>query len=282
MKSSKPVRIGMVNFINTAPIYEIWKKTVQRSDWQIVAAPPSELNRMLYQDELDLGCVSSFEYAVHPQQYKSMGNLSISASGPVGSVFLFSRVEPDQLSDKLVLLSGQSQTSVSLVKIILEEFYSITPRYQVGNVMEHYQQEGGGDAVLAIGDEALRLLATNEYPIRLDLGEVWHQHTGLPFVFALWTVRVGFCDEQPEQLAAIHGELLRCLAEGQRDLQAISREVAPRIPMDREACWKYLKSIEYDFGPEKQQALKLFYEFLIKRNEADPAALPLKIYPEQV
>jgi chorismate dehydratase len=279
MSSTKRVRIGMVNFINTAPIYEVWKKTVHRSDWQIIAAAPSELNRMLYQNELDLGCVSSFEYAVHPQQYKIIGDLSISASGPVGSVFLFSRVDPEQLSDKVVLLSGQSQTSVSLVKIILEEFYSIFPRYRVGSVMEPRQDEGVFDAVLAIGDDALRLVASSEYPIRLDLGEVWHQHTGLPFVFALWTVRAGFCHEEPEQLAAIHRELLRCLADGQRNLSAISREVAPRIPMDSEACWNYLRSIEYDFGPEKQQALRLFYEYLIKRNDADPAALPLKIYP---
>jgi len=279
MKSTKRVRIGMVNFINTAPIYEVWKKTVHRSDWQIIAAAPSVLNRMLYQEELDLGCVSSFEYAVHPQQYKIIGDLSISASGPVGSVFLFSRVAPDQLSDKVVLLSAQSQTSVSLVKIILEEFYAISPRYRVGSVMEPQQEEEVFDAVLAIGDEALRLVTSNEYPIRLDLGEVWHQQTGLPFVFALWTVQAGFCHEEPEQLAAIHRELLRCLAEGQRNLSAISREVAPRIPMDTEACWNYLRSIEYDLGPEKRQALKLFYEYLIKRNEADPAALPLKIYP---
>lgn len=279
MKSTKQVRIGMVNFINTAPIYEVWKKTVHRSDWRIVAAAPSELNRMLYRDELDLGCVSSLEYAVHPQQYKIINDLSISASGPIGSVFLFSKVAPDQLADKMVLLSGQSQTSVSLVKIILEEFYAIFPRYRVGSVMEQRQEEGGFDAVLAIGDEALRLVAANDYPIRLDLGEVWHQHTGLPFVFALWTVRAIFCREEPEQLAAIHRELLRCLAEGQGDLSAISREVAPRIPMDAEACLKYLRSIEYDLGPEKRQALSLFYEYLIKRNEADPAALPLKIYP---
>jgi chorismate dehydratase len=279
MKSTKQVRIGMVNFINTAPIYEVWKKTVHRPDWRIIAATPSQLNRMLYRDELDLGCVSSFEYAVHPQQYRIIGDLSISASGPIGSVFLFSKVAPDQLADKVVLLSGQSQTSVSLVKIILEEFYSIFPRYRVGSVMEQQQDAGGFDAVLAIGDEALRLVAGNEYPIRLDLGEVWHQHTGLPFVFALWTVRADFCLEESEQLAAIHQELLRCLTEGQGNLSAISREVAPRIPMDAEACLKYLRSIEYDLGPEKRQALGLFYEYLIKRNEADPTALPLKIYP---
>jgi chorismate dehydratase len=282
MTDAKPVRIGMVNFINTAPIYEIWKKRVQRPDWRIIAAAPKVLNRMLYADELDLGCVSSYEYAIHPQRYMILADLSISASGPVGSVFLFSRLDPEALADKLVLLSSQSQTSVSLVKIILEEFYGIFPRYKVGSVMEARPDHDACDAVLAIGDEALRLANRGDYPIRLDLGEVWHRHTGLPFVFALWTVRSEFCQEEPEQLGAIHRELLRCLDEGRRNLVAISRDVAPRIPMTTEACCRYLQSIEYDFGPDKREALSRFYKYLINRKEADPAALPLKIYQQPV
>lgn len=278
MKNTKRVRIGMVNFINTAPIYEVWKKSVTRPDWQIIAAAPRVLNRMLFANELDLGCVSSYEYAVHPQHYKILGDLSISASGPVGSVFLFSRLAPEALTDKLVLLSGQSQTSVSLVKIILEEFYGVFPRYIVGSAMEPRPDHDAWDSVLAIGDEALRLVNGGAYPIRLDLGEVWHQHTGLPFVFALWTVRQGFCQQEPEQLGAVHRELLRCLDEGRRNLSAISRDVAPRIPMTPEACFRYLQSIEYDLGPEKMEALGRFYNYLIQRNEADPAALPLKFF----
>jgi len=271
-----------VNFINTAPIYEVWKKRVHRPDWRIIAAAPKVLNRMLSADELDLGCVSSYEYAVHPQRYQILADLSISASGPVGSVFLFSRIEPQALGGKLVLLSSQSQTSVSLVKIILEEFYGIFPQYKVGSVMELQAKHDACDAVLAIGDEALRLVNSDVYPIRLDLGEVWHRHTGLPFVFALWTVRSEFCQEKPAQLDAIHRELLLCLDEGRRNLSTISRAVAPRIPMTPEACYQYLQSIEYDFGPDKKEALNRFYTYLINRKEADPAALPLKIYQQPV
>ena len=136
MHVNVPARIGMVNFINTAPLYEVWKKTVHRPEWRVTEAPPNVLNSILFNNELDLGLVSSHEYAAHPSQYKILGDLSISASGPVGSVFLFSDLEPEKLSDKLVMLSGQSQTSASLVKIILEEFYGVKPRYTVGSVFE--------------------------------------------------------------------------------------------------------------------------------------------------
>ena len=75
--SQPTARIGMVNFLNTAPLYEVWKRTVFRPEWQVTEAPPSTLNRLLHQGALDLGFISSHEYALHPEEYKILGNLSI-------------------------------------------------------------------------------------------------------------------------------------------------------------------------------------------------------------
>ena len=188
--NSKPLtRIGMVNFINTAPLYEVWKQTVQHPEWHVVEADPAQLNRLLFTNELDMGLVSSHEYAAHPEKYMILDDISISASGPVGSVSLFSTCEPDMLNGKLIVLSGQSQTSVSLVKIILEEFYQVFPDYQKGKALEAHKDHDNVSGVLAIGDEALRMQANEEFPVKLDLSQVWHEQTGLPFVFAVWTVR---------------------------------------------------------------------------------------------
>lgn len=270
-------RIGMVNFINTAPLYEVWRESVQRLDWLVTEAPPSVLNRMLFEGELDLGFVSSHEYASHPGNYKILSNLSISATGPVGSVFLFSEVDFVELSDRLVLLSSQSQTSVSLVKIILEEFYGVNPHYVSGLASEIGDDLVRPAAVLAIGDEALRLSEAGAYPYKLDLGEAWSRETGLPFVFAVWAVREEFCRHDPDTVVAIHHELLRCVAEGRERLAEISARVAPRIPMAVGDCQCYLQGIEYDLSAEKLQALTRFFEYLIKRDEVPASALPLKV-----
>lgn len=274
--SQPTARIGMVNFLNTAPLYEVWKRTVFRPEWQVTEAPPSTLNRLLHQGALDLGFISSHEYALHPEEYKILGNLSISASGKVGSVFLFSRLAPAELDGRLVLLSSHSQTSVHLIKIILEKFYRVQPRYETGLATERADLSGF-DAVLSIGDEALLLAKEGRYPHQLDLGEAWQRETGLPFVFAVWAVREAFCRNEPDQMVAIHHELLRCLDEGRRNLWEISRSVAPRIPMAVEACHAYLSGMEYDLEPRKQEGLALFYRYLIERGEASPAAVPLKI-----
>lgn len=277
MQEMTQARIGMVDFINTAPLYEIWQQTVNRPEWRVVEAPPSDLCRMLYENELDFGLVSSHEYAVHPDRYRILGDLSISASGPVGSVFLFSETPPEELAGRLVLLSYLSQTSASLVKIVLEDFYRVRPRYESGDILASRSGLEKASAVMAIGDNALRLLSEGRYAYRLDLGEVWCQRTGLPFVFAVWAVREEFFAREPGCVAEVHAELLRCQAAGRENLSEISRKVAPRIPMPPEACYDYLRAMHYDLGPEKREALKRFFEYLIQRGEGNAGSLPLKI-----
>lgn len=279
MLSDSKVRIGMVNFINTAPLYDIWQRTVNRPEWDVVEAAPSVLNRMLYANELDMGLVSSQEYAAHPQDYLLLDDISISASGPVGSVYLFSRCDPSLLVGRTLLLSGQSQTSASLVKIILEKFYHVVPNYEVGSVLEA-QENKDIQAVLAIGDEALLLAQNKTYPHMIDLSKIWHEKTSLPFVFAIWAMREEFCRKNPEVVMEVHRQLLRCRNEGKQELKNISKRVAPRVSMDAEACYEYLRGIEHDLSPDKKKGLIRFIEYLIERGDGAAEALPLKFFPQ--
>lgn len=271
-------RIGMVNYINTAPIYEIWKEQVDQPDWQVLEAPPSSLNKMLAADELDMGFVSSYEYAVRPEKYRILADLSISATGPVGSVFLFSTLPPEDLTGKNVLMTGQSDTSVCLVRIILEEFLRVKPVYSIGEVFAPRKSQEEPAAILAIGDEALRLKLEKSYPVQLDLAEVWYEETGLPFVFAVCAVREEYVQKDPQTVRDIRQTFLECRQKGLERLPEICDRVARRIPMDCEACSTYLRAMEYDLGPVKQKALEIFFTLLIQRNEADKAALPLKFF----
>lgn len=274
-KEFSPIKIGMVNYINTAPIYEIWKQSVSNPRWEIVEAHPSRLNRMLAGDQLDLGFVSCYEYAVRPDKYRILKDLSISATGPVGSVFLFSKVGVQDLVGKQVLLSDHSETSVCLVRIILEEFYGLNVEYKTGGVFSDLADESA--AVMAIGDDALRLSVGKQYPIKLDLGDVWFKHTGLPFVYSVCAVQETACRDYPDDIGAIQREFVRCREEGAQHLHTICQSVSSRIPMDCAICYDYLKGLEYDLGVKKQAAMERFFGYLIKRGEIDSRALPLKI-----
>jgi chorismate dehydratase len=273
---AKPVaRIGMVHYINMAPLVETWKARVHDRNWQLIEAHPAALNRMLASAEIDLGFVSSHEYGIRPDAYLLLDDLSISSTGAVGSVLLFSRVEPQHLSGRTVLLSVQSKTSVCLVRIVLERFFSVSPVYvedEIGNARQR-----GVDAVLAIGDDALRLKRGEAYRYRLDLGEVWMRYTGLPFVFGVCAVRSGFAKAHPRLVDDIHRELLVCRKLANITLADICAVAAPRIPMEIETCRTYLKGIEYNLGPRKREALERFYTYLFDFNEAVKPCLPLKI-----
>ena len=272
------VRIGMVNYINVAPIYEVWKEQIFPADWQVVEAQPSQLNILLAEDGIDLGFVSSYAYAVQPHRYQILADLSISATGPVGSVFLFSKVPPEQLHGRLVMLTGQSDTSIRLVKIILEEFYRVQPIYEVGEVYGSDDAQQRASAVLAIGDDALRLNVEKRYPVQLDLGETWHRQTGLPFVFSVCAVREAFLAKEPEAARLVRQSLVDCREKGHQRMGEICDRVARRIPMDCEACSHYLMGIEHDLSPIKIQALERFFQYLMDRGEAPNDVLPLKIF----
>ena len=276
MKKTGVVRIGMVNYINTAPIYEPWKARGAMPGWEVREAPPATLNRELAAGKLDLGFVSCHEYGARPELYRILPDLSISANGPVGSVFLFSKVPVQELDGAQVLLSSQSKTSVFLTKVVLEEFYGVAPEYVSGQVQGEYRDSCA--ALLAIGDDALRLVEEGGFAEVLDLGETWKKHTGLPFVFAVCAVREEFCREQPDLLAQVHARFLSCRREGDGRLREICAIAAPRIPMTVDACHAYLKGIEYDLGEAKLEALSRFFTYLIRRGEASPGALPLKIH----
>ena len=268
-------RVGMVHYINTAPIHEIWKEQVDNASWQLVEEHPAALNQMLASGQIDLGFVSSHEYGIRPEKYRILSDLSISANGPVGSVFLFSRIKPEKLSGLPVLLSSQSKTSVCLVKIILDQFFNVKPHYLEGEVAE--ARKRNVQAVLAIGDDAIRLKLEGSFQYHLDLGEVWLQHTGLPFVFAVCAVREDFCTDHEQQTKQIHQTLIDCRDRGVADLSRICSIAAPRIPMEISSCHSYLKGIEYDLDDDKLKALTTFFQYLVKINEASEKALPLKI-----
>jgi chorismate dehydratase len=270
------VRIGMVNYLNTAPIYEKWKSSVQPENWILVEDHPAALNKKMAEGQIDLGFISCYEYGLHPEKYKILSGISVSANGPVGSIILFSHVPMNQLDKAPVLFSSQSETLIGLVKILLEKFQNVHPCYLTDEIQRINDEDC--KAVLAIGDDALRLAEKSTYLYEYDLVDIWKRETGLPFVFAVCAVREEFCTNHPEILTEIHRELIRCRDEGTGDLEAICEFSASRIPMSKKKCYQYLSAIEYDLGAQKRKALETYFDFLTKRGDLDRSALPLKIF----
>lgn len=269
-------KVGFVNFINTSQIYIPWKESGGEPDWDVIEGTPAFLNRLLDADEIDVGIVSSYFYGINYQKYIIFPDLSISATGAVGSVILFSKTPVKKLDKRIVITTQQSATSVNLLKIVLEDFFGVRPIYLAGDLNIFNRSDSEALAYLAIGDEALRLRETIDLD-QIDLAEVWLEHTGLPFVFAVWAIRKKCLKEARDAVTRLNKKLNSCRLQGQKEIERISGLVAPRIPMDQAKCLDYLKGIELDLSEKKREGLLYFFD-LLKRRGCFPTIASLNMF----
>lgn len=254
------IRIGEIDYLNCTPIFTILKNCFNDPDYSFVSGTPARLNGLLRQGELDLCPSSSIEYARNQGSYLIMPELSISAVGGVRSVLLFSKKPIEQLNGAKVLLTVESETSVALIKIILTRFY----RFDV----EFCQAEPGctvvtcgDDALLLIGDSALKgALDPNGCHI-YDLGELWRKFTGLPFVFALWLLRRESLDRDPAAIVELHRRLVDAKHIALESYSDIAASVEACGWLEVEALVDYWQTISYELTKEHLDGLKLFYEY---------------------
>ncbi len=259
------VRLGRIQYLNVLPIYFALEHLWGDNGFHLVAGTPAELNAKMRRGELDLGSISSMEYARYPQDYLLLPDLSISSRGPAGSVLLFSRVPFPELDGQTVRVSSASASGAALVKVLLTELFKVQPVYQQGPVT------GGGAseeaATLAIGDEALRLKAEGHWPYQLDLGAAWQELTGLPFVFGVWAVRRDFAGEHPEAVAALHRLLLNSKTWGLSALPFLSRLAGGRLGLSATQVLDYFQQLDYSLGPDHEKGLITFFQYLQDRGE---------------
>ena len=263
-----PLRMGRINFLNVLPIYYPLEAGILTHEFELVSGPPSFLNRLMGEGKLHISSCSCIEYARNYEKYYLVRDLSIGSRGPVMSVLLLSRVPVEELAGGEILISGQSHTSVALLKILLRQLYHTDVRFHVGNVSVALHSPEPPRAFLAIGDEALRLRKHPDYSHCIDLAEAWREMTGLPFIFGLWimdrkTMDQGLFNGDP-------GEILRRGRDwGLANIDRIIELTAHSCPLSREDLETYYSSgLFFSLGEEERRGLELFYEKLVENSLA--------------
>jgi len=202
------------------------------------------------------------EYARRPERYLMLPQLAIGSRGPVQSVLLLSRVPVRELAGERILVSAETHTSAMLLELLLRRWWRVPARLVAGSGPATSALEGDAAppvAVLAIGDEALMLRSCAHYPYQLDLGEVWHRWTGLPFVFGLWVLRREYARRAPEAAAAACQTLQRGKAWGLANLEELLPVAGAGFPMSRDELRRYFQGLSFDLGIEEQQGLRRFF-----------------------
>jgi chorismate dehydratase len=254
------MRIGRIGYINCAPVYGAIDHGVVAlpTGTGLVTGTPAELNDLLVAGELDISVISAIEYARHGRDLILLPELAISCDGPVRSVALFSRRTVGQLDGRTVLLSASSRTSVALLELLCRDVWKVKPRFaearaeaQDLDALARLPHE----AVLVIGDAALKLAAAGTYPHRYDLGEEWKRWTGQPFVFAVWAAQRA---ANPAAVQRGHQALLASRAWGLQHLDELAAEAAQSTQLSVVVCREYLSGLDYAFTDRHRSALNDF------------------------
>lgn len=169
---SVPHRLGSVPYLNARPLtYSIAEP--------IALLEPSKLVIELAEGRLRAALVPIVEVLENAAAYHVVNGVAIGTLHSVYSVVVAHALPVVRL--KSVALDPASKTSNQLLRVLLQKYFRITPRY----VSSGEPAEGR----LMIGDPAIAYRQSHPDERYLDLAQSWHAHTGLPFVFAVWAVR---------------------------------------------------------------------------------------------
>jgi len=255
------LRIGRIDYANVTPLFYGLTACFSCDGYRIVPGVPAVLNKMLAAGEIDVCPSSSFAYAVNAERYLILPELSISSAGPVASVLLFSQVPIEKLDGRTVLLSAESATSVNLLKILMNKRFGCRCTFRVSSsgIAAALKE---APAMLLIGDAALRSSLAGSAPYIYDLGSLWHDWTGLPFVFALWFCTRTAAAEHRQEMTVLAGQLLKAKEYARRERERIAAQANEASWMGRERLIAYWRdNISYDLGQEELDGLRLFYSY---------------------
>ncbi|NVN98409.1 MAG: menaquinone biosynthesis protein [Geobacteraceae bacterium] len=256
-------RVGEISYLNCTPLFTVLRSSYANDGYSFVSGHPSELNAKLRSGEIDLCPSSSIEYAQNPDKYLILPDLSISSKGAVKSVLLFSALPIEALDGVSIGLTGESETSVILLKILLTMKYSFANSYY--KAAESDQSiYSGHDALLLIGDRALAE-ASKFYDAHVyDLGELWQEFTGLPFVFALWLLREDSFHRSPQTVRLLHERFVCSKERAIASFNEISQTTKQNIWDNPSFLINYWNIISYDLTKEHIEGVKLFYRYAAK------------------
>ncbi len=255
--------VGHITYANCTPFFHYL--AAAGFSGRIVPGVPAQLNRQLAAGEIDVSPSSSFEYARNWRNYLLLPGQSISACGPVLSVLLFSPREPGELAGEEIALTGESATSVNLLHVLLREFYgfeTFEATVPDGPVEELL---AAGRPALLIGDRALRAALAPPAGMRVyDLGALWRQHTGLPFVFALWILRRSAAAAQPAAVRALLAQLGESRRRAFASLERLAAESPEREWLGEAGLVNYWRAMSFDLTEVHLQGLRLFFSLCHK------------------
>ena len=226
--------LGSVPYLNARPLH--W--TIREP---VTFLEPDALAIELAAGRLQAGLVPIFSVLENANAYHIVDGYAIGTLNMVYSVVMAHTLPVVRI--KTVALDPVSQTSNHLIRVLLEKYYRLKPRY--------VSPDEPAEGQVIIGDPAIAYRQSHPDERYLDLAQAWHAHTGLPFVFAVWAIR-----RDAHDVKGIARELRAAAVEGLAQRGAIAR--------NRFEYHYLTEHLYYHLGKPQKTAVDLFASDLLE------------------
>lgn len=243
---AQKIKVGAVSYLNTKPLIYGFQQGMMLEEIDLIIDYPANIAEKLRTGIIDIGLVPVTLIPVLEEKY-IISEYCIGSKGEVASVCLFSDVPLEEI--KTILLDYQSNTSVALLKILLQLHWKITPDVIIA-APGYEKNITGMTAGLVIGDRAFEQRKKSAYIY--DLGLAWNEMTGLPFVFAAWVsnkkITPGFENDFNDANAAGLTQIEKVINENPYAVYDLNKY--------------YTNIISYKLEEDKREGLALFLSMI--------------------
>jgi len=235
-----------------------------------VISPPS-LADMLLCCDVEAALIPSIDL-------QAVSGLTVVPAGCVASnsrtltARIFSRVRPARLT--AIWADTESHTSVALARVLWQHTHNV--HLDVMNFDPATQEEpDDAEGVLLLGDKVVTAPPIG-YDWQIDLGSMWHEMTGLPFVFAVWAAA------DPADCLDLYRILSAARRKGVASIDDIVRDFAVPNEWPADLAKQYLsKHMQFEFGEAQREGMEEFFSLAAECGVIDEA-IPIRYYDPDV
>jgi chorismate dehydratase len=241
--ADRKYKIVMVNYLNSKPFEFGLMNSEAKDIFEICAANPAQCAAAIQNDKADIALIP-VGALLDMSDYQIITPYCIGCDGDVRTVCLMSHQPINEC--KTLVLDDHSRTSFLLSQILIREVFKKDIPIKKADV-QHYQPQDG-DIILMIGDKVFD--REKDFKYNYDLGALWKEMTGLPFVFAVWITKSHIETDAIDLLNDAFDTGIKNLDE------VIAKESSENLDL----YFYFHHNISYDLDDKKQAALKLFFE----------------------
>ncbi len=261
--TSNRLRVAAIHFLNPAPLMWDFEHPPFASElslrYQIQYTAPAICAQDLLAGRADLGLIP---IAALTPALRIVPGCTIASLREVRSILLIVKSGQKLQSVRKINSDTASRSSIAYAQILFRTFLGADPNFVPCPATDPVAMLADADAALLIGDPALlarearRTIEASLGPcLWIDLAELWHTHTGLPWVAAVWAANPASIPN-PAQLAQ---DLQRSRDHGLLHIDDLVREWTPRLAIPPATIRNYLtQNIHYTLDPPSIEAIALF------------------------